>query len=209
MAALAVLLILLGAAGSALIALRSGEREDFVAVSRNLDPGHKLEESDLARASVAGDTGGLVPWSQAKSYLGRYTTAKLFKNQFITKDMFTKDTLAPVPSGGALVGVSLEGGRVPAEGLKAGDIVRVVRVPATSSEGGTAQVLVSAAEVTEVPVPDAKDRSVTDTSSVNATVLVPTSKSTDVAAAAAAKTLVLIKVAPGTKPEIARITGGG
>jgi hypothetical protein len=48
---------------------------------------------------------------------------------------------------------------------------------------------------------------VNTTQITNASVLVPTDKSTAVAAAAAAKTLVLIKLAPGTKPEIARGAG--
>jgi hypothetical protein len=39
-------------------------------------------------------------------------------------------------------------------------------------------------------------------------VLVPTDKSTAVGAAAAAKTLVLIKLAPNTKPEVSRNGGG-
>jgi hypothetical protein len=44
---------------------------------------------------------------------------------------------------------------------------------------------------------------------LNVTVLVPMENSTAVAAAAAAKNLVLVKLSPGTKPQIARNDGDG
>src|SRR6266508_6019866 len=76
LAALAVILILLGAAGSALIALRSGDRQDFVAISDEaIAPGHKIEKKDLARGDLAGATGGLVLWSEADKLIDQYTTS--------------------------------------------------------------------------------------------------------------------------------------
>src|SRR5258708_33657022 len=78
LAALAVILILLGAAGSALIAVRSGNRQNFVAVSgTQLEPGHRIERKDLARGDLAGATGGLVLWSNVDKYIGQYTTTRL------------------------------------------------------------------------------------------------------------------------------------
>jgi hypothetical protein len=207
LAALAVILILLGAAGSALIALNSGNRSDFVAIAADkLEPGHKLDRKDLSRGDLAGATGGLIPWSQADQYIGRYTTTWLYKDQFVTPDNFTKDRTAPIPSRGALVGVSLEGGRAPSDGVRVGDIVQVVRVPTANQDGTAPVTLVSAAEVT------ASAGAITDTetnanTTLNVTVLVPTEKATQVAAAAAAKTLVLVKLSPSTKPEVSRNDG--
>lgn len=209
LAALAVILILLGAAGSGLIALRSGEREAFLVVSKEIAPGQKLVKGDFGRAQIAGDTAGLIPASAVDSYVGDYARTRLYKDQLLTKQMLS-NTL-DVPEKGALVGVSLEGGRVPAEGLEEGDIVRVVRVPVSNTDGTPPEVLVGAAEVTNVQGGSADDEnssSVNTNEVVNATVLVPTDKSTSVGAAAAAKTLVLIKLAPNTKPDVSRNGGG-
>lgn len=207
LAALAVILILLGAAGSALIALNSGNRSDFVAIGADsLAPGHKLEAKDLSRGDLAGATGGLIPWSEANKYIGRYTTSWLYKDQFVTPQNFTKDGAKPIPAGGAQIGISLEAGRAPSDGLDVGDIVAVVRVPTANQDSGSPLELVKAAEVTASSgaLVDAKTNANT---TLNVTVLVPSSDLTSVAAAAAAKTLVLVKLAPGTPPEVSRNDG--
>jgi hypothetical protein len=206
LAALAVILILLGAAGSALIALRSGERVGYLTVSKEIAPGHKLVRGDFGSGQIAGDTAGLIKAADVKDFIGDYAKTRLYKDQFVTSSMFS-DT-PDVPEKGALVGVSLEGGQVPSEGLQSGDIVRVIKVPVGGTDGTPPEVLVGAAEVTKVQDDNDKNKSSVNTNQVvNATVLVPSDRSTAVAAAAAAKNLVLIKLAPGTKPEIAR--GGG
>lgn len=201
LAALAVILILLGAAGSALIALNSGNRSDYVAVSGDLGPGHKLERKDLSRGDLAGATGGLIPWSDAEKYLGQYTTTRLYKDQFLTPQNLTE--AAPIPAGGALVGVSLEGGRAPSDGVGVGDIVAVVRVPTANQDTAAPSTLVGAAEVTSA-AGAITDETTNANTTLNVTVLVPRDKATAVAAAAAAKTLVLVKLSPATKPEVAR-----
>ncbi|MGW1342183.1 hypothetical protein ACWCOV_14150 [Kribbella sp. NPDC002412] len=206
LAALAVILILLGAAGSALIAVNSGNRSDFVAISADkLEPGHKLDRKDLARGDLAGATGALIPWSEADDYIGQYTTTWLYKDQFVTKANFTKTK--PIPGGGALVGVTLEGGRAPSDGIGVGDIVSVIRVPTASQDSQQAAPLVTAAEVTASSggIADSKNNANT----LNVTILVPTEKATAVAAAAAAKTLVLAELSPSTKPEVSRTDGDG
>jgi hypothetical protein len=207
LAALAVILILLGAAGSALIAVNSGNRSDFVAIAADeLQPGHKLERKDLSRGDLAGATGGLIPWSEAEKYIGQYTTTRLYKDQFLTPANLTKEK--PIPDGGALVGVSLEGGRAPSDGIQVGDIVSVIRVPTANQDSQPATPLVTAAEVTASAgaIADVKTQANT---TLNVTVLVPTEKATAVAAAAAAKTLVLVKLNPATKPEVSRTDGDG
>jgi hypothetical protein len=200
-----VILILLGAAGSALIALRTGDRVNYVAitVSGGLPPGHRIVQKDLGSGDLAGATQGLVPWSEVDKILNTYTTTRLYENQFVTMENFTTK---PVPEGGALVGVSLENGRAPSESIEADDIVRVIRVPAANQDAGVPTVLVGAAVVTasQGKLTDSKTNANT---TQNVTVLVPTEKSTAVAAAAAANTLVLVKLSAGTKPEISRDSG--
>jgi hypothetical protein len=200
-----VILILLGAAGSALIALRTGDRVNYVAITvqGGLPPGHKIVQKDLGSGDLAGATQGLVPWSEVDKILNTYTTTRLYENQFVTMENFTTK---PIPADGALVGVSLENGRAPSESIQADDIVRVIRVPAANQDAGVPTVLVGAAVVTasEGKLTDSKTNANT---TQNVTVLVPTDKSTAVAAAAAANTLVLVKLSAGTKPEISRDNG--
>jgi uncharacterized membrane protein YdfJ with MMPL/SSD domain len=80
LAALAVILILLGAAGSALIALRSGEREGYLVVSKDIQPGQRLVRSDFGSGQIAGDTGRLIKASAVSDYVGYYATTRLFED---------------------------------------------------------------------------------------------------------------------------------
>ena len=209
LAALAVILILLGAAGSALIALRSGDRQDFVAIdAQSLPPGHKITKGDLARGDLAGATGQLVLWSDIDQVVDHYTTSWLYKGQFVTPESVTKDTKPLIPAAGALVGVSLEAGRAPSEPIAPGDIVQVVQVPAANQAGGVSSVLVAAAEVTS-SVGAITDSKTSANTTLNVTILVSTTKSRAVAAAAAAKTLVLVKLSPATEPDVPRTDGAG
>ncbi|MFK4085631.1 hypothetical protein ACI2LF_16100 [Kribbella sp. NPDC020789] len=207
LAALAVILILLGAAGSALIALNSGNRQDYVAIGvERIPPGHLITDKDLARGALAGETDALIKWGDRDKYLNHYTTGWLYRDQFLTSGNLTTD--APVPAGGAQVGVVLEAGRAPSDGLSAGDVVQVVRVPTANQDSVGPATLVAAAVVL-----DAKGGVVADKGStvntLNVSILVPSGKSTAVAAAAASKTLVLVKLNPATKPDVPRTNGGG
>lgn len=205
LAALAVILILLGAAGSALIAVRSGNRQDFVAIdTKALAPGHKIVARDLARGDLAGATHNLVLWSDRAKVLDKYTTSWVYPGQFLTEDNVTSK---PIPEGGALIGVSLESGRAPSSPIGDGDVVRIIRVPSANAEGAPV-VLAGAALVTDSSGAVAGDKTGANTT-LNVTVLVPLDKSTAVAAAAAAKNLVLVKLSPGTKPELDRTDGDG
>ncbi|MEV6414909.1 hypothetical protein [Kribbella sp. NPDC051718] len=205
LAALAVILILLGAAGSALIALRSGDRTDYVAIGADvISPGHKMTKDDLARGDLAGKTAALIPSDQwEKRVKGRYSIGWLYPGQYVTDKDFADNQIAP---GGVAVGVSLEAGRAPSSGLTAGDIVQVVQVPAANAAGGVSSILVKAAEVTSSAGKITDDKTNANTT-LNVTVVVPAAQSTQVAGAAAAKTLVLVKLPSNTKPEIPAYDG--
>jgi len=207
LAALAVILILLGAAGSALIAVNSGNREDYVAIGvEEIPPGHKIVEKDLASGDLAGATDALVRWSDRSRIIGQYTKGWLYKDQYVSPDNVTIE--APIPSGGAQIGVVLDAGRAPSDGLIAGDIVQVVRVPTANQDSVGPATLVAAAEVTAASGGVVADKTST-VNTLNVSILVPTGKATAVAAAAASKTLVLVKLNPATKPDVARTNGGG
>ncbi|MFI5707269.1 hypothetical protein [Kribbella sp. NPDC051620] len=205
LAALAVILILLGAAGSALIALRSGDRTDYVAIGADpISPGHKMTKDDLARGDLAGKTAALIPSDQwEKRVKGRYSKSWLYPGQYVTDKNFTDKQIA---AGGVAVGVSLEAGRAPSSGLAEGDIVQVVQIPAANAAGGVSSILVKAAEVTSSAGKITDDKTNANTT-LNVTVVVPAAQSTAVAGAAASKTLVLVKLPSNTKPEVAAYDG--
>jgi hypothetical protein len=189
--------------------VRSGERQTYVAVGDEpIPPGRKIERKDLARGDLAGSTGPLILWSDVDKYVNRYTTGWLYPGQYVTEKNFTGTDKPAIPDGGALVGLSLEAGRAPSEPIRIGDIVQVVRVPAANQEAAVPQVLVTAAEVTDVSgaISDSKTKANT---TLNLTVLVPGSKLTGVAAAAASKTLVIAKLPSATRPDLTRGNGGG
>jgi hypothetical protein len=207
LAALAVILILLGAAGSALIALRSGDRTNYVAIGADsISPGHKMTKDDLATGDLAGKTAALIPSDQwEKRVKGRYSTSWLYPGQYVTDGNFTDKQISP---GGVAVGVSLEAGRAPSSGLGVGDIVQVVQVPAANQAGGVASILVKAAEVTSTAGKITDDKTSASTT-LNVTIVVPAAQSTNVAGAAASKTLVLVKLPSNTKPDVPANNGEG
>ncbi|MET7282786.1 hypothetical protein ABZS29_31445 [Kribbella sp. NPDC005582] len=207
LAALAVILILLGAAGSALIALNSGNREAYVAIKvKSVAPGHQIAAEDITSGDLAGETGALTKWSDRSKIVGKYATGWLYQEQYIGELNVTD--LPPIPSGGAQVGVVLDAGRAPSDGVKVGDIVQVVRVPSANQDSVGPASLVAAAEVTAQSGGVVADKTST-VNTLNVTILVPSGKATAVAAAAASKTLVLVKLNPATKPDVARTNGGG
>ena len=199
-----MILILLGAAGSTLIALRSGDRPVLRRGGANAGPGQQITEDDLASGDLAGATGALLLWSERDKIKDQYTTGWIYPGQFVSKKNFIPD---PVPAGGALIGISVESGRAPAE-VGRGRRHRPPG-PGPGRQPGNrrrASVLVEAAEVT------ATNGSLTDgktgaNTTVNVTVLIRDRAVTTVAAAAAAKTLVLVKLADSVKPEISNDPG--
>lgn len=84
--------------------------------------------------------------------------------------------------------------------------MQVVRVPSANQDAAGLGILVTAAEVTASAGGVVADKTST-VNTLNVTILVPSGKAPAVAAAAAAKTLVLVKLNPATKPDLPRVTG--
>src|SRR5690606_32528143 len=77
LAALAILLIMLGALGSALIAFRSGDRVDVLVAAREIPQGTQVTEEDFTIARVANDGGNVVDAASMQAFLGAYSTARI------------------------------------------------------------------------------------------------------------------------------------
>ena len=182
LAALALLLVLVGALGSALVAYRSGSREDVLVARQDIAIGQEITAADLTSARVAADGGDLIDAAAAKNFIGTHATTSIPQGTLVNRNMFSG--LPVVPAGAQVVGVVVDITRRTTErvapddvvqlvyvsgsgdqatgGLQPGEpVVKAARVIAVGSGGGSGQLSVS------VLVPDADAGAVADLASGN------------------------------------------
>lgn len=151
LAALAVLLILVGALGSALLVFRTGDRVDVLVAARDIAPGTQITREDFAVARVATEGGSVVQAGAIDSFIGSYSTTGVPEGTLISNRMFTVNDV--VPDGAQLVGVTAQTSLRPSEPIGTGDVVALYRVPQDSATGSVeieATTVVSAARVVHV-----------------------------------------------------------
>lgn len=192
--ALLVALIVGVAAIGALLYSKAGAKTPVVVVVRVVAQGHPLQRADLSTVTVSGDVTAIAG-SGLSGVIGKTAAVELLPNTLLQRSMLT--TSGPLGPGQALVGVALGSGQLPADGLAAGDTVRVIQLPPKNAAvtgtvaGGTAPqavVLVATARVFSAHA---------DPSNAGGTVVslvVSTQRSTDVAAASAAGLVALVQV---------------
>ena len=146
LAALAILLIMLGALGSALIAFRSGDRVEVLVAAREIPQGTQVTEEDFTVARVANDGGNVVDAASLDAFVGAYSTSRIPEGTLIANTMFTVDNV--VPDGGQLVGVAATTVLRPSDQLRPDDIVRLYSVPPEGS--GDSETVVEAARIVHV-----------------------------------------------------------
>lgn len=153
LAALAILLVMLGALGSALIAYRSGDREEVLVASREILPGAQVTRDDFTTARIAHDAGGSVSAASIDSFIGAYATTRVPEGTIVINSMFSVSDR--VPAGGQLVGLAVKAESRPAELIEQGDVVAVYAVPqAQANSDPVVTTLVPAARVTQVSASD-------------------------------------------------------
>lgn len=212
LAALAVLLIVGGALASGLIALRIGNRADYLVVRSEVAPGQRIEAGDLGVARIAGTGARAIPAAQRERVVGEYAVTRLFPGTLLTSAMVTAGR--PLPTGSAEVGLVLAPGQVPAGGLNAGDVVRVFRV--ASGDGFAAdagETVAPAVLVTQVgngvtTATDDRTGVPRGTDTVIVTVLVSAGDAQRLVNLANGKAVGVARLAPGTKPAV-DLTGSG
>jgi len=151
LAALALLLILLGALGSALMVFRSGDRENVLAASHDISFGQVMTRSDFRTVRAAADGVALVPASLVNTYVGTRATSAIPQGALLSPKMFNVKTL--VPDNGEGVGIVLDPTRRPSQVPTTGQVVRVYFVAGngTSTEATPDNpVIVNAARVIAV-----------------------------------------------------------
>ncbi|MGW8380241.1 hypothetical protein [Streptomyces sp. ODS28] len=136
LAALAVLLVLLGALGTTLLVMRAGDREEAIVITKQVPRGQPVPESAIKSVMVAKDEGvNYVRWDQ-RSQLTKFRAATdLLPGTVMVGGMLSEDR--GLNRGQVVVGLSLKAGQYPA-GLRAGDSVAAYRSSTTGSSGASA-----------------------------------------------------------------------
>ncbi|MFF8940751.1 hypothetical protein ACF1A5_00465 [Streptomyces sp. NPDC014864] len=133
LAALAVLLILVGALGATMLVLRAGDRVEVIKLTGDIQAGESISESKITSVMVSEDSGAdFVPWSQRQSLEKLQAKSTLYEGTVVVGQMFAAKT--SMGAGKATVGVSLKEGQYPIN-LKPGDNVAVYRVGNDSAAG--------------------------------------------------------------------------
>ena len=192
LAALALLLVLGGALGSALIAYRSGERVDVLIAARDIAVGDEIVRSHFTVARVAADGGAVVEAAAVENFLGTRATTGVPEGTLINRQMFLAGSL--VPDTATVVGVVLAATQRPAEPIRSGDVVRVFGVPADGQTGGVGVELARAVLVAGTPA------GADGGGGLSLSLLVPPDLAPAIVAAAASNSVAVARLAPSTRP---------
>jgi hypothetical protein len=200
LAALALLLVVAGALGAALVAYRSGHRTDVLVASHEIRTGQRVTAGDFTVARVAADSGYVVPASQRSAFVGSYATTDIPSGSLINHLMFRVGSV--VPPEGVVVGVTLTVDQRPAASVQPNDVVRAYLVPKGGQSTDAAplgQVLVDAARV--VGVQNGSSDAIT------ASLLVSADDAQKLIGPASQGTVALAVLPAGTKPALDYRTG--
>ena len=133
----------------AITVARVAGREPVLALAQPIERGEQLTATHLAVVNVGTDDAvALVAASDRDDLLGLTATAGLEAGTLVTRSQFAEGPT--VAAGYSVVGLALDPGEYPTATLRPGDLVVVVRTPAstpTEREDGGSTVLVESAEV--------------------------------------------------------------
>ncbi|MGY0069026.1 hypothetical protein ACWZEH_19995 [Streptomyces sp. QTS137] len=206
LAALAVLLILVGALGATMLVLQVGDRIEVVKVTKEIPAGQSVNGSNVESVLVVDDPEiNYVPWTQLSALKTLKAVSTIPANVVAVGDMFGDG--AKIPDGKSVVGLSLKEGQYPA-GIDGGDTVAVYRVggagPSSGDEadedGGSAagnsdSLIVEQARVESVPR-QGGDSSVVSSTNLPVTLLVDSARAAALTQAASNGEVALVLV-PG------------
>ncbi|MFF5964175.1 hypothetical protein ACFY64_10585 [Streptomyces collinus] len=204
LAALAVLLILVGALGATMLVLQAGDRIEVVKVTQAIPAGGSVSTSNTTSVMVAKDDSiHYVEYGQLKQLEKLKAVNPIPAGVVAVGEMFGDE--AGVAAGKATVGLSLKAGQYPT-GIKQGDTVAAYRVSSasgssnsnsnSSSSASSNSVIVDNARVTYVPgAKDSGDELVSSTN-LAVTLTVDSDKAADLAQAASNGEVALVQV-PG------------
>lgn len=199
LAALAVLLILVGALGATMLVLQAGDRIEVVKVTQEIPAGGSVTNSNVTSVMVAEDSSiHYVKWSLLDDLKKLKAANTIPAGAVAVGEMFGDKVTGS--EGKTLVGLSLKAGQFPA-GIKRGDTVSAYRVTEGGSSGNSSastsgsgnSLLVGKAVVTSVPNTGGDDELVGSTNS-SYTLAVDNDEAAALAQAAANNEVVLVLV---------------
>lgn len=154
----ALALLLLGALGGVFLFQTASNATQVFVAAGDIPRGQTIEKEDLTTISIAASqTTTAISATDADEILGTIANVDIPAGGLITRTSTT--TGLAVPEGKALIGITLQPGRLPAQQLTAGDNVVLVPIPAQ----GVADIEVTAADtipavVSQVrPIPNSND----------------------------------------------------
>lgn len=208
LAALAVLLIVLGAFGATLMVIRAGDKTSYVEITQPVAAGDQIPESAISEVMLSENSGlDLISWRQRGDLLKNYRAAvTLVRGTLLSGDMITKKDNV-LTAGKSLVGLSLKDGQFPKNGISVGDTVAAYVVgndAAKSQNGGAsagqsgnaaapANTLISSRLIVKSISGDDSDVGSGDT---NVTVIADTADVGPLTIAASANNVALVRVPP-------------
>ncbi|MGW0596210.1 hypothetical protein ACWD11_03595 [Streptomyces sp. NPDC002776] len=206
LAALAVLLILVGALGATMLVLQAGDRIEVVKVTKEIPAGGSVTDDNVTSVMVAEDESiHYVKWEFLDDLKELKALHTIPAGVVPVGEMFSEQV--GVTEGKATVGLSLKAGQYPT-GLKAGDTVAAYRVGTTSGSnsssdeegsgaaaGGNDTLIVDQATVTSVPGAGGDD--IVASSNLAVTLTVAADKAALLAQAASNNEVALVLV-PGS-----------
>jgi hypothetical protein len=163
--------------------------------ARDIEPGAQITEEDLRVVHVASEGLDLLPEEYAEEVVGAYAAGAIPANTLLDERMVSTDT--PIAEDRAVVSIPLDPTLTPAEKVRAGDLVQVVR--AASASGGKAEELATA-YVLSVTEPASDELGSQQLAS--ASLLVPAAVVADVIDAASAGEGGLAILASGLEPDV-------
>jgi hypothetical protein len=203
LAALAVLLILVGALGATMLVLRAGDRIEVVRVTAEIPAGESVGDKVTSVLVAADDSINYVPWNDRDTLKKFRAKSTIPEGTVVIGDMFEEDN--GLPAGRALVGVALKEGQYPAD-LENGDIVSAYRVGSTrsgssDSTGADSDASDGSLLVENASVSNKKSNSdaTISTGTLTLTLLVDEADAAALAQAAAAGEVAVVRV-PGNAP---------
>ena len=202
LAALAVLLILVGALGATMLVLQVGDRVEVVKVTRDIQQGESVTGDDVTSALVAADDSiNYVKWNQLSALKNLKARTTIYKDTVVMGQMFGEE--GGVAAGKSTVGLSLKAGQYPT-GLQRGDTVAAYRVSAdsgssnsnssSSSSAAGNSVIVDQARVTYVPGAKNSGDELVSSTNLAVTLTVDSDKAADLAQAASNGEVALVLV---------------
>jgi hypothetical protein len=197
LAALALLLVVAGALGAALVVYRSGQRTDVLVAAHEIKPGQRVSAGDFDTARVSADAGSIVHASSRSAFVGSFAITDIPAGTLINNQMFQATRV--IPAGGVVVGVTISGGQRPADQITTGTVVRAYYVSKQSSSESQPAAGVVLAEAARVV---ATHESSTNSDDVTVSLLVSSDQAAQLVSASAAGNVALAVLAPGTKPEL-------